>query len=143
MNDNENGIQNIYSKINNSLIHIISRKNKFEGDRVFIVPDDQYLQVAQMKMDNGKKFQAHRHIPLERVSKLTQEAWVVIDGSVKVYLYDIDDTFIEEVVLNPGDCIISLGGGHNYESMKDDTLIYEFKLGPYMGIEKDKINIGK
>ena len=32
----------------------------------------------------------------------------------------------------------TLQGGHNYLILEDDTLVYEFKTGPYEGQEFDK-----
>ena len=29
-------------------------------------------------------------------------------------------------------------GGHTYEILVDDTVVYEYKTGPYMGQAKDK-----
>ena len=62
----------------------------------------------------------------------------MIEGKVKVILYDIDDTIIHEDVIFPGDCSITFKGGHNYEILEDDTIVYEYKTGPYQGIEMDK-----
>ena len=66
---------------------------------------------------------------------------MVISGMVKAFLYDIDDTIIAEPILGPGDCSITFRGGHTYQSLADNTLVYEYKTGPYMGIEKDKAMI--
>lgn len=41
-------------------------------------------------------------------------------------------------MLKPGDCSITLYGGHNYVSLEEHTLVYEYKTGPYLGQEKDK-----
>jgi len=41
--------------------------------------------------------------------------------------------------LDVGDCSVTLGGGHTYLILEDDTLVYEYKTGPYKGIENDKI----
>jgi hypothetical protein len=30
-------------------------------------------------------------------------------------------------------------GGHTYEALEDDTVVYEYKTGPYQGQESDKI----
>jgi hypothetical protein len=67
-----------------------------------------------------------------------QEAWIVISGSTKFTAYDEDGTFMSYHYLFPGDCVISFGGGHTYEILEDGSLVYEFKTGPYEGIEKDK-----
>jgi len=63
---------------------------------------------------------------------------VIISGKVKAILYDLDDTIISEPVLDTGDVSITLYGGHTYEILEDDTLVYEYKTGPYLGPEKDK-----
>jgi hypothetical protein len=30
-------------------------------------------------------------------------------------------------------------GGHNYLILEDDTIVYEYKTGPYLGQELDKV----
>ena len=32
-------------------------------------------------------------------------------------------------------------GGHNYEALENNTVVYEYKTGPYTGIENDKVFI--
>ena len=44
-------------------------------------------------------------------------------------------------ILNVGDASFTLEGGHNYEILEDNTLVYEYKTGPYEGQEFDKIFI--
>ena len=85
-----------------------------------------------------KTFRPHYHIPVERHSTITQESWVVIQGKIKVILYDIDQNIIAERILNQGDISITFYGGHNYISLEDNTLVYEYKIGPYMGQVRDK-----
>ena len=36
------------------------------------------------------------------------------------------------------DISITFYGGHNYVSLEDDTRVYEYKTGPYMGQARDK-----
>ena len=59
-------------------------------------------------------------------------------GSVKCIFYDLDDTLLVEPILYPGDASFTLEGGHNYEILEDDTLVYEYKTGPYEGQALDK-----
>ena len=102
-------------------------------------PDDEFLQLATMKMPLGMTFKPHKHIYKDGPKEvIAQESWIVIEGKVKVILYDIDDTIIHEDVIFPGDCSITFKGGHNYEILEDDTIVYEYKTGPYQGIEMDK-----
>jgi cupin fold WbuC family metalloprotein len=92
-------------------------------------------------MDEGKTFRPHKHIWKEPSfdKMIAQESWVVIRGSVKVLFYDTDMTLLETHVLNAGDSSFTLEGGHTYEILEDDTLVYEYKTGPYEGQEKDKV----
>ena len=52
---------------------------------------------------------------------------------------DLDNTILTEIVLNQGDASFTLEGGHTYTILEDDTLVYEYKTGPYEGVENDKI----
>lgn len=119
------------------LLHIIQRLAEVEG-RTNIVPDEEYLQVASMRMSAGHTFKAHKHLEGNRTAKIPQESWLVVKGRVRCFLYDLDDTIIAEPVLGPGDCSITFRGGHNYLILEDDTVVYEFKTGPYLGVELDK-----
>lgn len=132
----------IYSKVNPEIIlHIINKLEHITKQRADIIPDNQYLQLSTLRLPKDKTFKPHKHIKLIRETDITQESWVVIKGKVKAILYDIDDTVIHEEILNPGDCSITLRGGHNYLSMEEDTIVYEYKTGPYFGQEKDKVFI--
>lgn len=132
-------MKKIYSKVhNNELLHIILKKEDVQSERQNVVNEDQFLQLAAMKLPQGKTFRAHKHIFAEKTTTMAQESWVVISGKVKAILYDLDDTVISEEILDTGDCSITLQGGHNYEILEDDTLVYEYKTGPYLGIEMDK-----
>ena len=106
--------------------------------RCDISPPNEFLQVSCMEMPKNKTFKPHYHIPLERHTTITQESWVVIQGKIKAILYDTDQTIVAERILNPGDMSITFYGGHNYISLENNSLIYEYKTGPYMGQSKDK-----
>jgi len=71
---------------------------------------------------------------------IPQESWVVISGLIQVTLYDLDNTVLHTDILEPGDVSITLEGGHNYLFMQD-SVVYEFKTGPYRGVAHDKIMI--
>ena len=89
-------------------------------------------------MTKGTTFKAHKHIIVEKTTNIAQESWLVIKGSVKCIFYDLDDKIIAEPILYPGDCSMTFRGGHNYLILEDDTIVYEYKTGPYLGIEMDK-----
>jgi hypothetical protein len=133
-------MEKIYSKVENGkLLHIINRLNEIES-RTEVVPENNFIQCATLKMVNGKTFPPHKHILKDRYypEQIAQESWVVIKGSVRCIFYDIDDTIIATPILYPGDASFTLYGGHTYEILEDDTIVYEYKTGPYEGQKLDK-----
>jgi hypothetical protein len=138
-------MENIYSKIDkNKLLHVIVRKEDLTKGRVEVVPENNFIQCALLNMDEGKTFKPHKHIWKERTRNvIAQESWIVIAGSVKCTLYDIDDQIISEPILYPGDASFTLEGGHTYSILENDTLVYEYKTGPYEGQQLDKTFINE
>ena len=135
-------MEQIYSDVEKGvLLHMIHKVSDSIDDRVDFSPDNEFLQVASLKLSKGKKFRAHKHIYYKKIINITQESWVVITGKVRAFLYDLDDKIIKETDLGPGDFTITYRAGHNYLSLEEDTLVYEFKTGPYFGVEKDKVFI--
>tara|TARA_B100000214_G_C23718704_1_gene513246 strand:+ start:90 stop:524 length:435 start_codon:yes stop_codon:yes gene_type:complete len=136
-------MKKIYSKKDPSkLLHIINRFNEI-NERTNIVSDEQFIQLATMRLNAGKTFPPHKHIWKDEMNLkvIAQESWVVIQGSVCVHFYDIDETYLGDEIIEQGDCSITLEGGHTYTILKDDTVVYEYKTGPYYGQKLDKILI--
>ena len=133
-------MEKIYSKIDpNKLLHIIVRKKEITPGRQDIVPENNFIQCSILNMEKGKTFKPHKHIWKERTRNvIAQESWIVIQGSVKCIFYDIDDQILATPILYPGDASFTLEGGHNYEILENDTLVYEYKTGPYEGQQLDK-----
>lgn len=131
-------MEKIYSKVQPGvLLHLVNRLEEIEG-RTNVAPVEEYLQLATLKMAKGQTFKAHKHIILKKETDIAQESWLVVRGSVKCIFYDLDDTIIAEPILYPGDCSMTFRGGHNYLILEDDTIVYEYKTGPYFGQEMDK-----
>jgi hypothetical protein len=133
----------IISKVKPGLVlHRVFDIDELNSQRLDISEPNQFLQVAALKLTKGKKFRAHKHIPCYKEHTTTQESWVVLSGRVKAFYYDLDDTLISEVILDAGSVSITYAGGHNYECLVD-ALVYEFKTGPYEGVEKDKVFVNE
>ena len=104
-----------------------------------ISDEREYLQSAHIYIPReGHRFRPHIHNLLTRQTHITQEAWVVISGIIKVTFYDLDGSVMGEEILHSNFMSITFGGGHTYEAMTDDVHVLEFKTGPYFGQEKDK-----
>jgi hypothetical protein len=137
-------MEKIYSKVEpNLLLHIIYRFDEFDDINDFrleIIEPDQFIQCAALKLNEGKTFKPHKHIIKEVTDydRIAQESWVVLRGSVKCILYDIDDKIIAEPILNQGDASFTLRGGHNYYVLENESRVLEFKTGKYLGQKYDK-----
>ena len=133
----------IYSKRDPSkLLHLVHRFTEIE-ERTNVADDNQFLQLATLRMQRGKTFRPHRHVWKSPQYDMTiaQESWVVIQGSVEVSFYDTDGTLLEKQIINRGDCSMTFEGGHTYTILEDDTVVYEYKTGPYYGQDRDKVFI--
>lgn len=147
MNQN---IEYIYSKRvprghPQSLLHLVIRKDYFNdiSNRQDVISSGNFLQLALLNLKQNQTFRPHKHIynTFYTETKISQESWVVMQGSVEATYYDLDDKILEKRIINAGDLSITLVGGHNYTSLSDDTRVLEFKTGPYLGQEKDKVFI--
>ena len=136
-------INSVYSRVDQSvLLHQYfhpypDASNQFT--RQNISPENESLQVAYLTLPKGKTFKAHKHIVYDRNMPMSQESWIVLDGEVKVFYYDLDDSLHSTVILTKGAISVTYRGGHNYLSLTDPAVVYEYKTGPYMGIEYDKV----
>lgn len=133
-------MEKIYSRVDpTKLLHIVVRKEDFMDGRQDIIDGDEFIQCSMLKLESGKTFRPHKHIWKERTRNvIAQESWMIVQGSVKAFFYDLDDTIIGEVILTAGDASFTLEGGHNYLILENDTMVYEYKTGPYEGQEYDK-----
>jgi cupin fold WbuC family metalloprotein len=131
----------IYSKLDPSkLLHMIVREVP-EG-RTDLCPNEQYLQCAALRLPKGTTFRPHRHITKPATEIMPEESWHIINGWAVIHMYDTDGTFIDSQILIPGHTSFTFNGaGHNYEVISDGFICLEYKVGPYLGVEKDKIFI--
>lgn len=138
-------IEKIYSKIHPAvLLHKRITKEAFSDAkfRINACEDREWLQLAILNLAQNQTFKPHKHIEREIHSIMRpHECWIVISGSVKVFYYDLDDKLMETRILNAGDVTMTIEGGHTYESLEDNTLVYEIKVPFYEGVEKDKVFI--
>lgn len=135
-------MKKIFSKKNPEiLLHLTTNVNEINSERKDIAPENEFLQLAILKMNKGKTFQPHKHIEYKKETNIAQESWFVYKGKVKCIFYDIDNTIIDEVILVEGGISMTFRGGHNYEILEKNTIVLEYKTGPYLGQKLDKIFI--
>lgn len=138
-------MEKYYSKIDtNKLLHIVNRLSSINNkQRINIIPEDNFIQCSLLKLENNKTFSPHKHITKSRNydNQISQESWLVLEGKIECTFYDIDDTVLATTVLNKGDASFTLYGGHTFKVLQEDTIIYEYKTGPYEGQQLDKVLI--
>ena len=130
---------NIYSKIKKKkLLHVFFRFNK-NINRVNLSPEKEYLQASIVKFKDKKVVGSHHHLnhPIVFKKRPIQESWILIKGKAKITFFDTNRKILKTFVMKPGDISISFGGGHKLEILNKNTIIYEYKTGPYKGSKKD------
>ncbi len=97
----------------------------------FFTPDDNSLQVGQHMRPKGTVIAPHAHCEVKggRIGFL-QEVLHIQQGRLKVTFYTNEGLPIAERVLEEGDTILLIRGGHGFEVL-DDVRMLEIKMGPY------------
>lgn len=125
-----------YIKKGDRLLAIIIRSSYTSEGIDFITPDEYSQQVAYMHHPTGKVIDAHVHNPVHRSIVMTQEVLFIKKGKLRVDFYDDDEQYMESRILESGDVILLVSGGHGFTVIEEVEMI-EVKQGPYSG-DKDK-----
>jgi hypothetical protein len=104
----------------------------------FFTPDNFSQQLASIRRKKGEELQAHIHKPVPRNVKYTQETLFIKKGKIEIIFYDENQRYLDTRVLNTGDVVLLVSGGHAFK-MLEDTQMIEVKQGPYAG-ENDKVH---
>jgi hypothetical protein len=102
----------------------------------FFTPGDLSQQLAYMHHPAGTTIDPHIHNKVDRRVQLTQEVLFIRRGRLRVDFYDMDQMYLESRVLEPGDAILLVQGGHGFEVL-EELEMFEVKQGPYTG-DRDK-----
>jgi oxalate decarboxylase/phosphoglucose isomerase-like protein (cupin superfamily) len=105
-----------------------------ENSSQFLTNTNSAQQIGIMRRKSGHIVRAHKHNPIIRTIKSTQEVLFIIKGRCKVKIFDIEGKFFAECIISSGDVIFLARGGHSIEFIEDSTFI-EVKQGPYVGAE--------
>jgi hypothetical protein len=101
----------------------------------FLTPLDYKQQLGFIVYQGGQAIVPHCHIPMNRSLVGTSEVLFIRSGKVEVDLYTKDKKLLVTRVLNQGDMILLVSGGHGFR-MQKDTIMVEVKQGPYIGVEE-------
>lgn len=131
----------VYSKVKPTICLSVIHFGDRLSSRLNLAASDEIIQASIVPLTNGKTVLGHRHKSIERTTIGTHEAWVVMSGSIRADIFDIDDTFVNSWTLSVGAIVLYQNGGHGLTSLEFNTVIYEFKNGPYGGPDDDKIPV--
>jgi mannose-6-phosphate isomerase-like protein (cupin superfamily) len=114
---------------------VISHKFREKGIH-FFTPSELSQQLAYMRHPTGKIIEPHVHNSVPRQVQYTQEVLMIKSGKLRVDFYSEARQYLESRVLEAGDTILLVRGGHGFEVIEEVEMI-EVKQGPYVG-ERDK-----
>jgi hypothetical protein len=120
---------------NEVLAMIISGKFREQGIH-FFTPETFSQQLAYMRHPSGKSIAPHVHNKVTRDVAYTQEVLLIKAGKLRVDFYNEQQQYLESHILEAGDVILLIKGGHGFEVLEEVEMI-EVKQGPYVG-DKDK-----
>ncbi len=121
----------VVQKKNRTLAMIVRDDHKCEGVD-FLTPAEYSQQVAYMHHPAGKTIDAHVHNLVHRDVVMTQEVLFIKKGKLRVDFYDEYQDYLESRVLNAGDIILLISGGHGFKALEELEMV-EVKQGPYAG----------
>jgi mannose-6-phosphate isomerase-like protein (cupin superfamily) len=126
-----------YIKYAKQIFSIIVRGKFHKPGINFFTPNDFSQQLAYMSHPKGKDIQPHVHKKVQREVFYTQETLFIRKGKLQVDFYSNDQKFLESRILEAGDVILLIQGGHGFKVL-EDLQMFEVKQGPYAG-DEDKI----
>jgi mannose-6-phosphate isomerase-like protein (cupin superfamily) len=118
------------------LLAIIISHRFHESGIHFFTPNELSQQLAYMHHPTGKVIQPHVHNPVIREVTYTQEVLFIKSGKLRVDFYNDQQEYLDSRILEAGDVILLVTGGHGFEVLEEIEMI-EVKQGPYVG-EQDK-----
>ncbi|MBO6178658.1 MAG: hypothetical protein J6O04_05770 [Selenomonadaceae bacterium] len=123
-------------KCRDQLLAIIIPHTYHKPGISFFTPDNFSQQLAYMEHPVEHNIAPHVHNLIKREVYYTQEVLLIRKGKLRVDFYDDDKNYIESCILEVGDVILLVKGGHGFKVL-EDLEMFEIKQGPYLG-ENDK-----
>ena len=126
----------IFDNNSNKLLAIVHRYLSIENKKIFLTNPKEQFQMGAFNLPKGEEILKHVHLNNDRNVNMTPEGIVVLDGKLKVSVFNSKKELVKIVELNEKDSILLITGGHGIEVLEDSKFI-EFKQGPY-SLTKDK-----
>ena len=120
------------------LFALIMRKGAIVENVGFFSSADNSLQLGILEYKEGYVEKAHSHRRSPKLIEDVQETLHIESGKVEVNFYTNGGERIGAALLDAGDTILLINGGHAIRVLEDFRGI-KVKQGPYRGIEQDKV----
>ena len=116
---------------------IVRRQFRRKSGITFFTSKQSTQQFGFMKHKKNYIIKPHKHN--KRLTKIlrTTEVILLLKGILRVDFYDNKNKYLFSKIINEGDIIMLVHGGHGFKILKDVEMI-EIKQGPYH-LANDKI----
>ena len=118
-------------KNNGKILAIILRANYKSEGISFFTPNEFSQQLGYMNRPKGYEILPHLHNRVKRNVEFTNEVLLIKSGKVRIDFYDENKDYFISQILDKGDVILLVSGGHGFEMLEESEMI-EIKQGPYV-----------
>ena len=102
----------------------------------FLTSKNNPLQLGILKFPKNYLVKPHSHRQFSKTTHKNQEFIYIVSGKIKATFYH-QKKKIQTTILNSGDILLQISGGHSFKMLKLSKLI-TIKQGPYKGTKKEK-----
>jgi hypothetical protein len=124
---------------NKKLYALILRSNYQKNGIEFLTPSKLSQQIALIKHKKGYTVTPHINKKIIYKIQTASEVLYIIKGKIKLDLFSSAQKFICSIILETGELISLVEGGHGIEILEDTKMI-EIKQGPFIN-NKYKIQL--
>jgi hypothetical protein len=122
-------------EFNGEPLAYIIRTTFSPSETTFLTPPEFKQQVGFIVYPARAEIARHMHRAINRHLIGTSEVLIVKSGHCLIDIYNDDRQLVVTYELYPGDVMLMVGGGHGFR-MLEDTVLFEIKQGPYIGVDE-------
>ena len=120
-----------------NIIHAVIIRHTYKNKPVdFFTEDTNPFQMGMFTRDKGYSVEPHKHTCTTFEINSVQEFIFVKSGQIEMSFFTDSGQKYETLILNKGDSVLTLCGGHSLIFLKKSTLL-EIKQGPYSENKKE------
>ena len=126
-------MKNLIEIVKGGEVHAILVRGELAGSKPrFFTPENFSQQLGLLVHPKGRVVERHRHKTGQGKVVRTQEVLVVLEGKMRLDLFDNAGAKLKTVVLKAGDSILLVRGGHKATFLANARIL-AVKQGPFSG----------